>query len=136
MDCLTKYRGTIACAERTVIVTNHLGITVTCHIQSSVLEPTLHTLKVESPEQIPVVKEYPDVFPEELPSLPPNRDIEFAIDLALATAPIVKRPYRMATPELKELNKQLNELEQKGYVRPSSSPWVAPALFVEKKDKS
>jgi hypothetical protein len=71
-----------------------------------------------------------------LPGLPPNRDIEFAIDLALGTASIAKRHYRMTTPELKELKKQLIELEQKGYVRPSSSPWGAPTLFVEKKDKS
>jgi hypothetical protein len=135
MDWLTKHRGTIACAKRTVTMTNHLGITVTCHIQSSLPKPTLHTLKVESPEQIPVVKDYTDVFPEELHSLPPNRDIKFAIDLAPGTALIAKRPYRMTTPELKELKKQLSELEQKGYVRPSSSPWASPALFVEKKDE-
>jgi hypothetical protein len=88
MDWLTKHRGTIACTKRTVTVTNHLGITVTCHIQSSLPEPTLHTLKVKSPKQIPVVKEYLDIFPEELPSLPPNRDIKFVIDLAPGTAPI------------------------------------------------
>jgi hypothetical protein len=136
MDWLTKHRGTITCVERTVIVINHLGMTITCHIQSSLSKPTLHSLKVESPEQIPIVKEYPDIFPEELPGLPPNRDIEFSIDLAPRTAPIAKRPYRMATPELKELKRQLSKLEQKGYVRPSSSPWAAPALFVTKKDDS
>jgi hypothetical protein len=136
MDWLTKHRGTIACTERIIIVTNHLGMTVTCHIQSSLPEPTLHSLKVESLEQIPIVKEYLNVFSEELPGLPRNRDIEFVIDLAPGTAPIAKRPYRMTTPELKELKRQLSELEQKGYVRPSSSTWAAPALFVEKKDKS
>jgi hypothetical protein len=111
MDWLTKHRETNTCAERTVTVTNHLGIIVTCHIQSSLLKPTLHNLKVKNPEQIPVVKEYPDVFPKELSGLPPNRDIEFAIDLALGTMPIAKRPYRMTTPKLKELKKQLSELE-------------------------
>jgi hypothetical protein len=136
MDWLTKHRGTIACTERIIIVTNHLGMTVTCHIQSSLPEPTLHSLKVESLEQIPIVKEYLNVFSKELPGLPRNRDIEFVIDLAPGTAPIAKRPYRMTTPELKELKRQLSELEQKGYVRPSSSTWAAPALFVEKKDKS
>jgi hypothetical protein len=136
MDWLTKHRGTIACTERIIIVTNHLGMTVTCHIQSSLPEPTLHSLKVESLEQIPIVKEYLNVFSEELPGLPRNRDIEFVIDLAPETAPIAKRPYRMTTPELKELKRQLSELEQKGYVRPSSSTWATPALFVEKKDKS
>jgi hypothetical protein len=83
-----------------------------------------------------VIKEYPDIFPEELLDLPPNRDIEFAIDLAPETAPIAKRPYRMAATELAELKKQLSELELKGYVRPSSSPWGAPVLFVKKKDGS
>jgi hypothetical protein len=136
MDWLTKHRGNIACAERTITVTNHLGEIVTCHTQPSLPDSTIHNLKVESPEQIPVVKEYPDIFPEELPGLPPNRDIKFVIDLAPRIAPIAKRPYRMATTELAELKKQLSELEQKGYVRPSSLPWGAPILFVKKKDGS
>jgi hypothetical protein len=82
MDWLTKHRGNIACAERTVTVTNHLGETVTCHIQPSLPDSTIHNLKVESLEQILMIKEYPGIFPEELSGLPPNRDIEFAIDLA------------------------------------------------------
>jgi hypothetical protein len=97
---------------------------------------TIHNLKVESLKQIPMIKEYPNIFPEELPGLPPNRDIKFAIDLAPGTTPIAKKPYRMAATELAKLNKQLSELEQKGYVRPSSSPWGAPVLFVKKKDGS
>jgi hypothetical protein len=108
MEWLTKHRGNIACAERTVTVTNHLGMTVTCHIQSSLPDPTLHNLKVKSPEHVPIVKEYPDVFPEELPGLSPNREIEFAIDLAPGTTPIAKRSYRMAATELAELKKQLS----------------------------
>jgi hypothetical protein len=68
--------------------------------------------------------------------MPPNRDIEFAIDLAPGIAPIAKRSYRIAATELAELKKQLSELEQKGYIRPSSSPWGAPVLFVRKKDRS
>jgi hypothetical protein len=82
------------------------------------------------------VKEYLDVFPEELPGMPPHREIKFVIDLALGTAPIAKRPYRMAASELAKLKKQLKELEQKGYIKPSSSPWGAPVLFVKKKDGS
>jgi hypothetical protein len=82
------------------------------------------------------VKEYLDVFPEELPGMPPHREIEFVIDLAPGTAPIAKRPYRMAATELAELKKQLKELEQKGYIKSSSSPWGAPVLFVKKKDGS
>jgi hypothetical protein len=110
MDWLTKHGGNIACAKRTVTVTNHLGEMVTCHIQPSLPDSTIHNLKVESLEQIPVIKEYTDIFPEELSGLPPNRDIEFAIDLAPGTALIVKRPYRMAATELAELKKQLSEL--------------------------
>jgi hypothetical protein len=82
------------------------------------------------------VREYPDVFPEELPGMPPDRDIEFVIDLIPRTSPIAKRPCRMAAPELAELMKQLRELQRSGFIRPSSSPWGAPVLFVEKKDKS
>jgi hypothetical protein len=136
MDWLIKHRGNIACAERTVTITNHLGMTVTCHIQSSLPDPTLHGLKFESPEHVPIVKEYPDVFPEELHGLPSNQEIEFAIDLAPGTTPIAKRPYWMAATKLAELKKQLSELEQKGYVRSSSSPWGAPVLFVRKKHGS
>jgi hypothetical protein len=82
-----------------------------------------------------VVCEYPDVFPHELPGMPPDRDIEFAIELQPGTAPISKRPYRMPPAELAELKKQLEELLDKGFIRPSTSPWGYPALFV-KKDES
>jgi hypothetical protein len=85
---------------------------------------------------VPVVNEYPDVFPEELPGMPPDRDIEFVIDLIPGTSPIAKRPYRMAAAELTELKKQLEELQRIGFIRPSSSPWGAPVLFVKKKDGS
>jgi ribonuclease HI len=136
MDWLTKHRGSIACAERTVTVTNHHGETVTCHVKVSRPGPMLHNLKAETPKEVPVVAEYMDVFPEELPGMPPEREVEFAIDLVPGTAPIAKRPYRMAAPELAELKKQLDELLQKGYIRPSSSPWGAPVLFVKKKDGS
>jgi hypothetical protein len=87
-------------------------------------------------EGVPVVSEYPDVFPEELPGMPPERDIEFVIDLIPGTSPIAKRPYRMAASELTELKKQLEELQRIGFIRPSSSPWGAPVLFVKKKDGS
>ena len=85
---------------------------------------------------MPIACEYPDVFSEELPGMPPDRDIEFIIDLLPGTGPIAKRPYRMATDELKELKEQLQELQEKGYIRPSSSPWGSPVLFVRKKDGS
>jgi hypothetical protein len=92
---------------------------------------------IESPvERIPGVHEYPDVFPDELPGMPPDRDIEFAIELQPGTAPISKRPYRMPPAELAELKKQLQELLDIGFILPSTSPWRCPALFVKKKDES
>jgi hypothetical protein len=87
-------------------------------------------------DEIPVVCEYPYVFPYELPGMPPDRDVEFVIKLQPGTAPISKRPYRMPPKELAELKTQLQELLDKGYIRPSSSPWGCPALFVKKKDGS
>ena len=94
------------------------------------------SMEAKSLEEVPVVNEYPDVFPEELPGMPPDRDIEFVIDLVPGTAPIAKRPYRMTASELAELKKQLEELQRIGFIRPSSSPWGAPVLFVKKKDGS
>ncbi|XP_056690221.1 uncharacterized protein [Spinacia oleracea] len=85
---------------------------------------------------IPVVNEFSDVFPEEIPGMPPLRDVEFTIDLVPGTGPISKAPYRMAPAELEELKKQLEDLLEKGYIRPSASPWGAPVLFVKKKDGS
>jgi len=82
---------------------------------------------------VPVVCEYPDVFLEELPGLPPDRDVEFVIDLVPGTAPITKCPYRMSVEELVELKKQLQELLDKQYIKPSTSPWRSPVLFVKKK---
>jgi hypothetical protein len=81
-----------------------------------------------------VVQDYPDVFPEELPAMPPDRDIEFLIELLHGTSLISKRPYRMPVNELVELKKQIVELQAQGFIRPSSSPWGGPVLFVEKKD--
>ncbi|KAH9658749.1 Endonuclease [Citrus sinensis] len=85
-------------------------------------------------EDIPVVQEFSDVFPDELPGMPPHREIEFSIDLVPGTAPISIAPYRMAPAELKELKIQLQELVDKEFIRPSVSPWGAPVLFVKKKD--
>ena len=89
-----------------------------------------------SVQNIPVVDEFPDVFPEELPGLPPIREVDFSIDLVPGAAPISSAPYRMATAELAELKKQLADLLAKGFIQPSSSPWGAPVLFVKKKDGS
>ncbi|XP_076930028.1 uncharacterized protein LOC143594650 [Bidens hawaiensis] len=86
-------------------------------------------------EEVPVVSEFKDVFLDELPGIPPDRKGEFKIDLVPGTSPIVKSPYRLVPTGMKELKKQLDELLEKGFIRPSSSPWGTPILFVKKKDE-
>nr|GEX05061.1 putative reverse transcriptase domain-containing protein [Tanacetum cinerariifolium] len=87
-------------------------------------------------EDVPIVKDFLEVFPEELMDIPPARKIEFQIDLVPGAAPVARAPYRLTPSEMKELAKQLQELSDKGFIRPSSSPWGAPVLFVKKKDRS
>ena len=87
-------------------------------------------------EDIPIVKEFPDVFPDDISGLPPDREIEFVIELIPGTKPISIPPYRMAPAELKKLKAQLEELLSKGFIQPSTSPWGAQVLFVKKKDGS
>ncbi|GJS04288.1 putative reverse transcriptase domain-containing protein [Tanacetum coccineum] len=87
-------------------------------------------------KDVPIVQDFPEVFPEDLPGLPPTRPVEFQIDLIPGAAPIAQAPYRLASSKMKELSKQLQELSDKGFIRPSSSPWGAPVLFVKKKDGS
>ncbi|WVZ93810.1 hypothetical protein U9M48_039765 [Paspalum notatum var. saurae] len=99
------------------------------------IEATVNTTELQEIKKIPVVCEFPNVFPEELPGLPPDRNVEFKIDLIPGMAPVLRRPYRMAPDELKELKTQLQEQLDKEFIRPSSSPWGCPALFVEKKDQ-
>ncbi|XP_073057258.1 uncharacterized protein [Primulina eburnea] len=94
------------------------------------------TKKEPKLSDIPVAKGFPDVFPEEIPGFPQQREIDFSIDLMPGTAPISRAPYRMAPAELKELKEQLQDLLEKGYIRPSMSPWGAPVLFGKKKDGS
>ena len=86
------------------------------------------------PEEIAVVQEFSDVFPEELPGIPLEREISFEIELLPGIAPVSKAPYRMALVELKELQIQLQELLDKGFICPSHSPWGAPILFFKKED--
>ncbi|GKA31224.1 putative reverse transcriptase domain-containing protein [Tanacetum coccineum] len=87
-------------------------------------------------EDVPIIRDFPEVFPEDLPGLPPTRQVEFQIDLMPGAAPVARAPYRLAPSEMKELSEQLQELSDKGFIRPSSSPWGAPVLFVKKKDGS
>ncbi|GJW03271.1 putative reverse transcriptase domain-containing protein [Tanacetum coccineum] len=87
-------------------------------------------------EDIPIVREFPEVFPEDLPGLPPVRQVEFQIDLIPGTTLVARAPYRLAPSEMQELSNQLQELADRGFIRPSTSPWGAPVLFVKKKDGS
>ncbi|GJR83731.1 putative reverse transcriptase domain-containing protein [Tanacetum coccineum] len=87
-------------------------------------------------EYVSIVGDFPEVFPEDLPGLPPTRQVEFQIDLVPGAAPVARAPYRLAPSEMKELSEQLKELSDKGFIRPSSLPWGAPVLFVKKKDGS
>nr|GFC15849.1 putative reverse transcriptase domain-containing protein [Tanacetum cinerariifolium] len=101
---------------------------------------TTKTIKDKSKEKqledVPIVRDFSEVFPEDLPGLPPTRQVEFQIDLIPGAAPVARAPFRLALSEMKELSDQLQELSDKGFIRTSSSPWGAPALFVKKKDRS
>lgn len=159
MDWLDKYKATIDCHQKKVTLRGPKGVRVSykgfierpmvkiisavtlkshmrkghpfilCHIRDE---------RVVLPEasDIPVVNEFRDVFPDEIPDLPPQREVEFNITLQPGTGPISKAPYRMGQVEMEELKKQLEDLLDKGYIRPSVSPWGAPVLFVKKKDGS
>jgi hypothetical protein len=102
-------------------------------------EGAYHYLSVDDKEanlidDIKIVSEFLDLFPEELPGMPSERKVEFAMELIPGTTLVSKRAYRVSRPELVVLKKQINELLKKGYIRPSTSPWATPVLFVEKKD--
>jgi hypothetical protein len=148
MDWLTRHKGVIDCASRTITLSNDKGEKITfrspvsqksvASLNQAVIEDQTEIAEKNPKklEDIPIVQEYPEVFPEGLTTMPPKREIEFQIDLAPGTAPIYKRPYRMAANELAKVKKQVDEQLQKGYIRPSTSPWGAPVIFVEKKDKT
>nr|GEX77406.1 putative reverse transcriptase domain-containing protein [Tanacetum cinerariifolium] len=87
-------------------------------------------------EDIPVAKEFLDVFPEDIPDLPPVHQVEFLINLILGTTLVARAPYRLAPSEMHELSNQLQELIDQGFIRPSTSPWGAHVLFFKKKDES
>ena len=102
--------------------------------QGYLAHAVLNDTTTSSVEEVRVVRHFPDVFPNDLPGLPPDRDVEFTIDLLSGTDPISLTPYKMAPAELRELKTQLQELVDKGFIQPSVSPWGAPVLFVRKKD--
>jgi hypothetical protein len=140
MNWLDKYQTVISCDKRTIKLMSPLGEEVVTELVSpepkkgSCYQMAVDSKEPDSLEIIKGVSEFLDVFPEDLPGMPPERKVEFAIELLPGTAPISKRAYRVSGPELVELKKQIDELSEKGYIRPSTSPWAAPVLFVEKKD--
>ncbi|GKA55160.1 putative reverse transcriptase domain-containing protein [Tanacetum coccineum] len=166
MDWLAKYQAIIVCAEKIVRIPwgnetlivhgdgSNRGHEARLHIisYSKIQEYMLKgcpvflahvtTKEVEDKsekkrlEDVPIVRDFPEVFPEDLPGLPPTRQVEFQIDLIPGAAPVARAPYRLAPSEMKELSEQLKELSDKGFIRPSSSPWGAPVLFFKKKDGS
>jgi hypothetical protein len=97
---------------------------------------TLHHVTAPCLEDIPGACKFPNVFAEDLPSMPPDQEVEFTIELHLGTAPISRRPYKMTPNELAKSKIQLKELLDKGYIHASSSPWSCRTLFVKKKDQS
>jgi hypothetical protein len=136
-DWLSRHQAVIDITARAIEVHSPTCGEITLYLPNQGCTQSCAFTLIESPvERIPVVCEYPDVFPDELLGMPPDRDIEFEIELQPRTAPISKRPYRMPPAELAELKKQLQELLDKGFIRPSTSPWGCPALFVKKKDES
>jgi hypothetical protein len=139
MNWLYKNQATVSCDKRTTKLVSPSEKEVVTKLYLPELEGACHYLSVDDKEDNPVediriVSEFLDVFPEELPGIPPKRKVEFVIDLIPGTSPISKRAYRVSGPELVELKKQIDELLEKGYIRPSTSPWAVPVLFVEKKD--
>jgi hypothetical protein len=140
MDWLSKHKVLIDCAKKSIKLTTPEGKEL-----EFVAEPVVTTkgvanhvkvnkLDASQGPEVPVVSGFPVVFPEELPGMPPDRDIEFVIELMPGTAPIHKSPYRMATPELAKLKEHIKELLEKGFIHPNSSSWGAPVIFVLKKD--
>jgi hypothetical protein len=137
MDWMTRHKVVLDILDRVVAINlPTVGHTTLYLPFKDGTDPCAYVTIISHFDEIPVVCEYPDVFPDELPSMPPDRDVEFVIELQPGTAPISKRPYCMPPKELAKLKNQLQELLDKGYIRPSSSPWGCHALFVKKKDGS
>jgi hypothetical protein len=136
-DWLSRHHALIDVTARAIEIHSPRCGEITLYLPDEGCTRSYAFALIESPvERIPVLCEYPDVFLDELPGMPPDRDIEFAIELQPGTPPISKRPYRMPPAELEKLKKQLQELLDKGFICPSTSPWGCPTLFVKKKDES
>ncbi|GJR13552.1 putative reverse transcriptase domain-containing protein [Tanacetum coccineum] len=139
MDWLSNYKAEIICHEKVVRIPLPDGKVLRV-VGERPEEKARLLMSVKASdkkqEEIVVVRDFPEVFPDDLSGLPPIREIEFRIELIPRATPVAKSPYRLAPSELEELSGQLKELQDKGFIRPSSSPWGAPVLFVKKKDGS
>ncbi|GKD17663.1 hypothetical protein Tco_1206821 [Tanacetum coccineum] len=126
MDWLEKYQAVIVCAEKIVRIPwgNETLIVRRCPIFLAhvTTKETEDKSKEKRLEDVPIVRDFPEVFPEDLVGIPPPRQVEFRIDLVPGAAPVAWAPYRLAPSEMKELSEQLKELSEKGFIRPSSSP--------------
>ncbi|XP_022032579.1 uncharacterized protein LOC110933677 [Helianthus annuus] len=156
MDWLSHHHAKILCESKIIHVTYPKGRRVSIHgkreveakfctileavkyvkngskaFLAYVVDTKLGTLRIEDTK---IMSEYPDVFPDELPGLPPEPEVEFRIELEPNAKPVAKAPYRLAPAKVRELMVQLQELLDKGFIRPSVSPWGAPVLLVKKKD--
>ncbi|GJW07694.1 putative reverse transcriptase domain-containing protein [Tanacetum coccineum] len=139
MDWLSQNKAMIVCHEKVVeIPLEGSGILRVQGERTLGAAKALMNAKVDEPKlsDISVVRDFIDVFPEDLEGLPPQRQVEFRIDLVPGATPVAKSPYRLASSEMQELFGQLQELQDKGFIRPSHSPWGAPVLFVKNKDGS
>jgi hypothetical protein len=140
MDWLSKHKVLINYAKKFVKLTTPEGKEMEFVAEPMVTargvanHVKVNQLDASQGSEVPVVNEFPDVFLEELPGMPPDRDIEFVIELKLGTSPIYKTSYRMATLDLAELKEHIKELLENGFNHPSSSPWGTPVIFVPKKD--
>jgi hypothetical protein len=136
MNWLAQHKATLNTDQRTIKLSHNqeeifLPIPIPAKTTGRIYEAIIPEIK-----DIPVVCEFPDVFPEDLLGLPPERDVEFVIELKPGMAPISRISYRMPPNELTELKTQLQDLLEKGFIRPSSSPWGCPSIFVKKKDQT
>src|SRR4051795_13344438 len=141
MDWLKFHDAALYCGTKSVqlfhpssgIVNHTARVTRNAETQIFMMN-ALNVSPLKGIENVPVVRDFPDVFPEELPGIPPIREVEFVIDLKPGTTPIAKRPYKMPPHELLELKEEIDKALHKGFIRPRSSAWGAPSLFVKKSD--
>ncbi|GJV93879.1 putative reverse transcriptase domain-containing protein [Tanacetum coccineum] len=137
MDWLSCHRAIIDCCEKIIRIPLSNGKILEVQGERPKKDPgSLACIKADEKklDDIRIVRDFSEVFPDDLSGLPPVRELEFRVDLIPGASPVVKSPYRLAPSEMLELSNQLKELQEKGFIRPSHSPWGAPVLFVKKKD--